>query len=108
MLTKKKKLSKKEIKEDKLVSFYYKTYGFFTENQSRVLTYAGIAAAIIILAVFYVNHKSEQNKEAGIQLAQVMEMYDNGGYLQAIEGQAGTKVLGLKENCRRIRQYRKW
>ncbi|MGD1006793.1 MAG: tetratricopeptide repeat protein [Ignavibacteriaceae bacterium] len=97
MLTKKKKLSKKEIKEDKLVSFYYKAYGFFTENQSRVLTYAGIAAAIIILAVFYINHKNQQNKDAGIQLAQIIEVYENGAYLQAIEGQAGTKVLGLKK-----------
>jgi tetratricopeptide (TPR) repeat protein len=97
MLTKKKKLSKKEIKEDKLVSFYYKAYGFITENQSRVFTYAGIAAAIIVLAVFYINHKSQQNKEAGIQLAQIIQEYDNGAYLQAIEGQAGTKVLGLKK-----------
>ena len=97
MLTKKKKLSKKEIKEDKLISFYYKAYGFITENQSRVLTYAGIAAAVIILAIFYINHRSEQNKEAGIQLAQIIEVYDGGAYLQAIEGQAGTKVLGLKK-----------
>ena len=28
MLTKRKKLSKKEIKEDKLVTTYYKVYGF--------------------------------------------------------------------------------
>jgi tetratricopeptide (TPR) repeat protein len=97
MLTKKKKLSKKEIKEDKLVSFYYKTYGFITENRSRVLTYAGVAAAIIILAIFYINHRAAQNKEAGIQLSQIMEVYDNGAFLQAIEGQAGTKVLGLKK-----------
>ena len=97
MLTKKKKLSKKEIKEDKLVSFYYKTYGFITENKSRLLTYAGVAAAVIIIAVFYINHRSQQNKDAGMQLAQVMDLYDNGAYLQAIEGQAGTKILGLKK-----------
>lgn len=97
MLTKKKKLSKKEIKEDKLVSFYYKAYGYLSENRSRVLTYAGVAAAVIILAIFYINHRSQQNTEAGIQLAQVIEVYDGGAYLQAIEGQAGTKVLGLKK-----------
>jgi tetratricopeptide (TPR) repeat protein len=97
MLTKKKKLSKKEIKEDKLISFYYKAYGFISENSSRVLTYAGVAVAVIVLAVFYINHRSEQNKAAGIQLAQIMEVYDSGAYLQAIQGQAGTKVLGLKK-----------
>jgi tetratricopeptide (TPR) repeat protein len=97
MLTKKKQLSKKEIKEDKLVSFYYKAYGYISENTSRVLTYAGIAVAVIVLAVFYINHRSQQNKEAGIQLGQIMEVYDSGAFLQAIEGQAGTKVLGLKK-----------
>jgi len=97
MLTKKKKLSKKEIKEDKLVSFYYKAYGFFNENKSRVITYAGVAAAVIVLAIFYINHRIQENKEAGLQLSQVMDLYDSGAYLQAIEGQAGTKVLGLKK-----------
>ncbi|MDR3627780.1 MAG: hypothetical protein P4L45_13145, partial [Ignavibacteriaceae bacterium] len=97
MLTKKKKLSKKEIKEDKLVSFYYKAYGFFNQNKSRVFTYAGVVVAVIVLAIFYVNHRIQENKEAGLQLAQVIEFYDGGAYVQAIEGQAGTKVLGLKK-----------
>jgi tetratricopeptide (TPR) repeat protein len=97
MLTKKKKLSKKEIKEDKLVSFYYKAYGFFNQNKSRVFTYAGVVLAVIVLAIFYVNHRIQENKEAGLQLAQVIEFYDGGAYVQAIEGQSGTKVLGLKK-----------
>ena len=97
MLTKKKKLSKKEIKEDKLVSFYYKTYGFLSENISQVLTYTGVVVVIILLAIYYYNYRNQQNKEAGIQLAQIMELYDSGAYLQAIEGQAGTKIFGLKK-----------
>ncbi len=97
MLTKKKKLSKKEIKEDKLVSFYYKTYGYFAENRSRVLTYAGALVVVVILVIFYFNHTSQQNKAAGVQLANVMNLYDNGAYLQAIEGQAGSDILGLKK-----------
>ncbi|MCL5027760.1 MAG: hypothetical protein M1480_01935 [Bacteroidetes bacterium] len=96
MLTKKKKLSKKEIKEDKLVSFYYKSYGYFTENSKRVLSYAGALIVVIALVAFYLNHKSQQNKEAGVQLARVMSLYDGGAYLEAIEGQAGTDILGLK------------
>jgi tetratricopeptide (TPR) repeat protein len=97
MLTKKKKLSKKEIKEDKLVSFYYKTYGFLSENRSQVLTYSVVAVVVVLLAIYYLNYRSKQNVEAGIQLAQVMELYDGGAYFQAIEGQAGTKVFGLKK-----------
>ncbi len=97
MLTKKKKLSKKEIKEDKLVSFYYKAYGYFAENTKRIITYAGALVVVVALIAFYINHKSQQNKEAGVQLARVMNLYDSGAYLEAIEGQAGTDILGLKK-----------
>ena len=97
MLTKKKKLSKKSIKEDKLVSFYYKTYGYFDENKSRIFTYGGAVLVIIALAVFYIYHNKEQNEAAGAQLASVMQLYDNGAYLEAIEGQAGTDVMGLRK-----------
>jgi tetratricopeptide (TPR) repeat protein len=97
MLQKKKKLSKKEIKEDRLISFYYKAYSYFDENKSRLLTYAGITVAVIVLIIFYVFHQKEQNSAAGIQLAQAMKLYDSGAYLEAIEGQAGTSIMGLKK-----------
>lgn len=97
MLTKKKKLSKKEIKEDKLVEVYYKAYGYFDENKSQVLTYAGVLVVIILAAIWYINHKNQQNNQAGVQLASIMNLYDNGAYLEAIEGQAGTNVIGLKK-----------
>ncbi|MEJ2104941.1 MAG: hypothetical protein P8X47_10240 [Ignavibacteriaceae bacterium] len=42
MLQKKKKLSKKEIKQDKLVELYYNFENFFNEYKSKILTYAGI------------------------------------------------------------------
>lgn len=97
MLTKKKKLSKKEIKEDTLVSLYYKTYGYFDENKSRIFAYAGVAVVILALAVFYIYHNKEQNQAAADQLAKVMPLYDQGAFLEAIEGQAGTDIMGLKK-----------
>ncbi len=97
MLTKKKKLSKKEIKQDKLVELYYKSYNYATENRQRLMMYGGGLIVLIVLVIFYVNHRAQQNKAAGIQLAQVMNLYDNGAYLEAIEGQAGTNVLGLRK-----------
>lgn len=97
MLTKKKKLSKKEIKEDKLVSLYYKSYTYVTENRQRLMMYGGGLIVLIVLVIFYINHRIRQNNEAGIQLAKVMTLYDSGAYLEAIEGQAGTNILGLKK-----------
>ncbi len=97
MLTKKKKLSKKEIKEDKLVSFYYKAYGFIDENKTRVIIYAGALVVLIVAAVLYVNYRSQQNQLASFELSKVMPVYDQGSYLEAIEGKQGSDVMGLKK-----------
>jgi tetratricopeptide (TPR) repeat protein len=96
MLAKKKKLSRKEIKEDKLVSTYYKAYGFFEENRQRLYLYGGILAVLIIAVVFYINNKKQNNEEAGKYLSRILNLYDSGSYLEAIEGQQGTEVKGLK------------
>jgi tetratricopeptide (TPR) repeat protein len=97
MLTKKKKFSRKEIKEDKLVEFYYKSQSFFTENKNKVFTYAIVMAAVVLAVIYYVNYRSTQNEEAGTHLAKVMGFYDSGSYLEAIEGKQGSDVIGLKK-----------
>jgi tetratricopeptide (TPR) repeat protein len=97
MLTKKKKLSRKEIREDKLVSTYYKAYGYFEENKSRLLLVAGAVAVIIIAIFVYISNRQENNRMAGIHLARVMNLYDIGSFLEAIEGREGTNIIGLKK-----------
>ena len=97
MLTKKKKLSKREIKEDKLVTTYYKVYNYFNENKNRIGIYAGGLIVVIAAIYFYMNNKAENNNQAGIQLSRVMGLYDAGAYLEAIEGRQGTNIVGLKK-----------
>jgi tetratricopeptide (TPR) repeat protein len=97
MLTKKKKLSKREIKEDKLVTTYYKVYNYFNENKNRIGMYAGGLLVVIVAIYFYMNNKAENNNQAGIQLSRVMNLYDSGAYLEAIEGRQGTNIVGLKK-----------
>lgn len=98
MFEKKKKLAKKEIKQDKLVEFYYKAQDYTRENQKRILIYIGAFVSVILLIFFYSNYRSSQNEEAGKALSKVMELYDAGSYLEAIEGKQGTpKIMGLKE-----------
>jgi tetratricopeptide (TPR) repeat protein len=97
MLTKRKKLSKKEIKEDKLVTTYYKAYGYIQENLNRLAIYAGILVVVILAIVLFANNKKKNNDLAGTELARVMNIYDSGNYLEAIEGRAGTKLIGLKK-----------
>ena len=97
MLTKKKKLSKKEIKEDKLVELYYKIQAYFEENKNRIILYAGVLAAVIGAIYLYLNYRSQQNDDAGRYLGQVMDIYDSGSFLEAIEGKQGTDLIGLKK-----------
>ncbi len=97
MLTKKKKISKKEIKQDKLVEVYYKAYGYLDENRSRVLLYAGVLVVVVLAAIYYINNKKENNTKAEVQLSKVMDIYDQGSYLEAIEGRPSQNTTGLKK-----------
>ncbi len=97
MLTKKKKLSKKEIKEDKLVSTYYKAISFYQENKSRILTYGGIFLVLLLAFVYYFNNQKIKNEKAALELSRVLPLYENGSYLEAIEGRRGTNIIGLKK-----------
>lgn len=97
MLTKQKKLSRKEIKEDKLVEFYYKSQSFFEEHKNKILTYAGVAVVVVAAVFAYLSYRNSKNDEAGLHLAKAMEMYDQGDFLGAVEGRKDQKILGLKE-----------
>jgi tetratricopeptide (TPR) repeat protein len=98
MLGQKKKLLRKEIKQDKLVELYYKSQDFFRENQKRIFIYLGSIIVIIGLVYFYINYRASKNEEAGLLLSKIMKIYDVGSYLEAIEGRQGNpRIKGLKE-----------
>jgi tetratricopeptide (TPR) repeat protein len=96
MLAKKKKLSRKEIKEDKLVTSYYNTKDFIENNSRTILMYTGIFIAVVAVVFFYINNQRQNEEQAALHLSKVMPLYDSGSYLEAIEGQ-GTNAAGLKK-----------
>ncbi|MDA3860919.1 MAG: hypothetical protein PF445_06810 [Melioribacteraceae bacterium] len=95
MLAKKKKLSKKEIQEDKLVTTFYEAKSFYTENQTMIFSVIGAIAVLIVAVVFYSSKIEENNLLASAELSRVYESYNTGLYQQAIDGKPGTKELGL-------------
>lgn len=97
MLAKKKKLSKKQIKEDSLVKSYYTALKFYEKHQSKILMGLGAVAVIIVVVVLYTSKITEDNRLANTQLSRVMSLYNSGSYLEAIEGRPGTNLNGLKE-----------
>jgi TolA-binding protein len=97
VLEKRKRISKKEIKQDTLVTSYYKAYNFFLENQVRIIIGVGVIALVVVAVILYSNKKSNDSIAAAGLLAKVMPMYDAGQYQQAIDGQKSTNTIGLKE-----------
>jgi tetratricopeptide (TPR) repeat protein len=97
VLTKKKKITKKVIKEDKLVTTYYKTLEFIDKYKRQIYIYGGIILVVVIAAYWYINERTKNNEMASSELAKVMEYYAKGSYQEAIEGVPASNIVGLKK-----------
>ncbi|MBI2619572.1 MAG: tetratricopeptide repeat protein [Ignavibacteriales bacterium] len=97
MLKPKKRLSKKEIKKDKLVTTYFEMQNWFEANRKR-LGSISFGALIAVAAVwFYFNNLSSQNLNATADLGKVMSYYDEGRYEPAINGVPQANIRGLQQ-----------
>ena len=101
MLKAKKKITKKELKEDALISSYSKFLVYYEENKKMI----GYGAAIIVLAILglvvYINNKRANNEKATALLGNIYSFYDAGAndpnqYTVAITGNPERHVVGLK------------
>jgi len=97
VLSAKKKITKKEIKEDKLVTSYYKFYNFFMENQKRFLIGLGFIAVIVVAFILINNKKKNDNIAAANLLSKVVPLYESGSMKEAIEGVKTQNIIGLKQ-----------
>jgi tetratricopeptide (TPR) repeat protein len=96
MLRPKKKISKRELKEDALVSGYAKATAFYDRNR-RNISIAITAIVVIVLAVVvYSKNRADNNNNATLALGQIFQVYDSGQYQAAIDGMPEKGVKGLK------------
>ncbi len=96
MLRAKKKISQRVIKEDALVTTYFKAQVWYDENKKRVSTVAGIVAVLAVALWFYSNNMRANDDRATSELAKVYSFYDNGQYQIAINGVPEKNVTGLQ------------
>jgi tetratricopeptide (TPR) repeat protein len=96
MIGKKKKLSKKELQEDKLVSSFYKSQEFIEDNKQKLIFIVGGIAVILLAVTWYYNKKAEDNLVADIKLNQIIPAFEQGQYQKAIDGEPGTQLDGLQ------------
>lgn len=96
MLTKKKRISKKEMKEDKLVTSYYSAHNFFVENQAKILIGLGAVALVVVAVILFSNKKSNDDLTAAALLSKVIPVFEAGQYQEAVDGQPSSNIKGLK------------
>lgn len=95
MLQPKKKISKREIKQDQLVTRAMQVEAWALENKSR-LTYAGVGLiALIAIGFVWNDRRVASETEAMTRLAKVLPLYDEGNLQQAVEGAPAEGTFGL-------------
>lgn len=97
MLAKKKKIYRKQIKEDKLVTSFYELQELYLKYQKQILIAAAAIAVIVVAYVLYGNKMQQENTEATTYLSRALPYYKNNQFNLAINGKPGTKVIGLKQ-----------
>jgi tetratricopeptide (TPR) repeat protein len=96
MLSPKKKISKRELKEDALVTTYVKITSFYEKNKKNISIAVTVVAVLVIASVVYLKNRADNGERAATQLGEVFSLYDNGQYQQAIDGVPERNITGLK------------
>jgi len=101
VLTPKKKLAKKELKQDTLMTTVAMTEGFYYENKKYV-NYALTGLVIIVIAVvIFINNRRSNNEKAGVELSRVIALMDAApadpaALKSAIDGRPEQGIMGLR------------
>ncbi|MDI6766615.1 MAG: tetratricopeptide repeat protein [Bacteroidota bacterium] len=101
MLKPKKKLTKKEMKQDTLITSYAKVTSFYYENK-KYINYAITGLVVIVIAIIiYTNNRRANNEKAATELGKVFSIYDAGTsdprqFQIAIDGQPERGIMGLR------------
>ena len=96
MLKPKKKISKKEIKEDGLVTGYYEATKWYEGNKKLVNGALTGLVIVAIVVVAYMNNVNSNNLKATTELGKILSYYDQGRYDVAINGNLQENVRGLQ------------
>ena len=96
MLKRQKKITKKEIKEDKLVTTYFEATSWYEANKKIVNGVLVVVVLLAIVAVAYMNNVASNNQKANTELGKALSYYDQGRYDIAISGNLQENVRGLQ------------
>lgn len=102
MLKPKRRLKRREIKEDKFVTFIANASDFFTENSKNIIMGGGAVVIIVAITFFMMKSKREANIAASANLLRAVEFYNQNEYdpsittlQQILDEYSGTKNAGI-------------
>lgn len=96
MLKPKKKITKREIKEDKLVTTYFEATNWYNENKKVVSTVLTIVIVLAIALIVIGNNRRANNESALTELGKILRYYDQADYQKAVQGDPQNNVRGLQ------------
>ena len=96
MLQPKKKIRRKELKQDALITTYVKATAWYEEHRRIISIGVTVLVVLVIVSVVYIRNRAENNDRAQEQLAAVVQYYDNGQFQLAIDGLPERNVPGLR------------
>jgi TolA-binding protein len=101
MLKPKKRVTRQQIKEDKLIAFTAKASDFYDRNSRNILAGAGIIVVLAVVIAFFINNRAQAEKAAtfDLTLAKIeigQQNYDTAAQKlsQVIETYSGTRAAG--------------
>jgi tetratricopeptide (TPR) repeat protein len=97
MLKPKKKLTRREIKQDKLVTTYFRAYDKVYNARKAIFITIGVIGVIFLAYLLYSNNVRTENRQAITELGRVYPYYDSGEYALAIDGIPEQNVNGLRD-----------
>ncbi len=96
MLKPRKRITKKELKQDKLVTTYFNVVEYLKNNRRIVSgTITGVVIAVIAVVIF-MNNRRSNNTNAAAELSGTLNLFDGGAYQVAINGDPTRNITGLK------------
>jgi tetratricopeptide (TPR) repeat protein len=97
MLKSKKKITKKDLKQDKLVTWYFKVSEQAQRYQKQIITVL-ICLIVAVLLIFFLFIKPRQENQllASTALGNISAFYDYKQYQMAMEGIPERNIIGLK------------
>ncbi len=99
MLKARKKITHKELKQDKLVTAYFESKDWFgsPDNKKKVTIFVVIILLIGVGIFFYMSNRKAKSDEAETKLSAVINLYDAGKYQESINGDPAAGIMGLND-----------